>query len=98
MEGVDSGVDQPRAGGSEGKDRVVDVQGGKCVLGGGAAGCGVGAPGFAVIGVWPWSWETFAGWLLSSWRPLLKGLIFQERKGLAQVHIGNRAVFEPGSL
>lgn len=31
MEGVDGGVDQPRAGGAEGQDGEVDVRGAKCV-------------------------------------------------------------------
>ena len=45
---------------------------------------------FAETWVWALSWGIFIEWLLSSWAPLLRGLILQEGKGLVQGPTGPR--------
>ena len=50
--------------------------------------CGVEAPEFAETWVWALSWGIFVAWLLSSWAPLLRGLILHEGHGLVQSPAG----------
>lgn len=68
------------------------------VWGGRPEAVGWEALGFAEIGVWPRGWGGFVGWLPSNPIPLLRDLVFQEGKGLAQGLMANKAGFESGSL
>lgn len=90
------GADGPgQAGGAEGKGGETDVKNGKCV-----EWCrklslfstsSVGwKPQSLLTWVWALSWGIFVVCLLSSWAPLLRGLILHEGQGLVQSPTGPR--------